>query len=573
MKKINYITILMVTLMFVFVNACNQEFLEVNPNGGLDANVLATETGVNGLLIGAYAMLDGTSGSFGWEAAASNWVYGSIRGGEANKGTDSGDQPDINPIMNYTETASNPYLNVRWRSLYESIARCNEVINVGAVAVAAGALDDATYALFVGQARALRGHYHVEAIKLWGNVPYVDEETDPTTVTNTADITDLVLADLAAGLSLPTNMSQTGRFNKTVVQVLLAKATMQLKGDYTTALGYLNSAKGGTAPDGSAIGLEDNYGDIFDIEFRNGKEAVYTVQYSVNDGSGGINAGTGEVLNFPYKGGGSPGGCCGFFQPSQEFVNSFRTNADGLPLLDGSYNNDPVLNDQGLAIDATNYVLDPGNLDPRLDWSVGRRGIPYLDWGPHTGQDWIRDQSYAGPFSPKKQVYKKAQEGQFTEVGNWTSGYTANGYRMIRYADILLLAAECQAQTGDLAGALANVNLVRARAANESGWVKNEDGTNAAKYVIGEYTSFSDKATALSAILMERKLELGQEGHRWFDLKRFGVSTTAINSYLTYSKTLGQTYITSSTSYSAGNDLFPIPQRQIDLSNGALVQN
>ena len=573
MKKINYITILMVTLMFVFVNACNQEFLEVNPNGGLDANVLATETGVNGLLIGAYAMLDGTSGSFGWEAAASNWVYGSIRGGEANKGTDSGDQPDINPIMNYTETASNPYLNVRWRSLYESIARCNEVINVGAVAVAAGALDDATYALFVGQARALRGHYHVEAIKLWGNVPYVDEETDPTTVTNTADITDLVLADLAAGLSLPTNMSQTGRFNKTVVQVLLAKATMQLKGDYTTALGYLNSAKGGTAPDGSAIGLEDNYGDIFDIEFRNGKEAVYTVQYSVNDGSGGINAGTGEVLNFPYKGGGSPGGCCGFFQPSQEFVNSFRTNADGLPLLDGSYNNDPVLNDQGLAIDATNYVLDPGNLDPRLDWSVGRRGIPYLDWGPHTGQDWIRDQSYAGPFSPKKQVYKKAQEGQFTEVGNWTSGYTANGYRMIRYADILLLAAECQAQTGDLAGALANVNLVRARAANESGWVKNEDGTNAATYVIGEYTSFSDKATALSAILMERKLELGQEGHRWFDLKRFGVSTTAINSYLTYSKTLGQTYITSSTSYSAGNDLFPIPQRQIDLSNGALVQN
>jgi starch-binding outer membrane protein, SusD/RagB family len=573
MKKINYITILMVTLMFVFVNACNQEFLEVNPNGGLDANVLATETGVDGLLTGAYAMLDGTSGSFGWEAAASNWVYGSIRGGEANKGTDSGDQPDINPIMNYTETASNPYLNVRWRSLYESIARCNEVINVGAVAVAAGALDDATYALFVGQARALRGHYHVEAIKLWGNVPYVDEETDPTTVTNTADITDLVLADLAAGLSLPTNMSQTGRFNKTVVQVLLAKATMQLKGDYTTALGYLNSAKGGTAPDGSAIGLEDNYGDIFDIEFRNGKEAVYTVQYSVNDGSGGINAGTGEVLNFPYKGGGSPGGCCGFFQPSQEFVNSFRTNADGLPLLDGSYNNDPVLNDQGLAIDATNYVLDPGNLDPRLDWSVGRRGIPYLDWGPHTGQDWIRDQSYAGPFSPKKQVYKKAQEGQFTEVGNWTSGYTANGYRMIRYADILLLAAECQAQTGDLAGALANVNLVRARAANESGWVKNEDGTNAAKYVIGEYTSFSDKATALSAILMERKLELGQEGHRWFDLKRFGVSTTAINSYLTYSKTLGQTYITSSTSYSAGNDLFPIPQRQIDLSNGALVQN
>ena len=71
-------------------------------------------------------------------------------------------------------------------------------------------------------------------------------------------------------------------------------------------------------------------------------------------------------------------------------------------------------------------------LDPRLDWSVGRRGIPYWDWGRHTGGDWIRDPTYAGPYSPKKQVYKKSQEGIYTEVGNWTSGYTANGYRMIR---------------------------------------------------------------------------------------------------------------------------------------------
>ena len=82
----------------------------------------------------------------------------------------------------------------------------------------------------------------------------------------------------------------------------------------------------------TAIGLAPTYGEIFDIEQRNGIEAIYTVQYSVNDGSGGTNAGNGEVLNFPYKGGGSPGGCCGFFNPTQEFVNSFRT-VDGLPLL------------------------------------------------------------------------------------------------------------------------------------------------------------------------------------------------------------------------------------------------
>ena len=150
------------------------------------------------------------------------------------------------------------------------------------------------------------------------------------------------------------------------------------------------------------------------------------------------------------------------------FVNAFRTE-NGLPLLDGSYYEQSVANDQGLTPDDNSYVEDAGPLDPRLDWTVVRRGIPYLDWGEHTGQDWIRDQAYAGPYSPKKQVYKKSQEGQLTETGNWTSGWTANGYRMIRYADVLLLLAECQIETGDLPGALENINAVRPN--GNSPWV------------------------------------------------------------------------------------------------------
>jgi hypothetical protein len=210
---------------------------------------------------------------------------------------------------------------------------------------------------------------------------------------------------------------------------------MQMNRDYSAALPLLNTvASSGTNPAGQAAGLEPRYGDIFDIEFRNGVESIYTVQYSVNDGSGARNAGWGEVLNFPYKGGGSPAGCCGFFNPTQDFVNSFRTDENGLPYLD-SYNDEKVTSDQGLAPEDPFTPYD-GRLDPRLDWAVGRRSIPYWDWGPHTGSDWIRDQSYSGPYSPKKQVYKKSQEGQFTEVGNWTSGWTANGYRLIRYADV-----------------------------------------------------------------------------------------------------------------------------------------
>ncbi|MDH5607881.1 MAG: RagB/SusD family nutrient uptake outer membrane protein, partial [Cyclobacteriaceae bacterium] len=214
-------------MVFVFTNACKETFLDVTPNGSLDAQVLATEDGVQGLLIGAYSMLDGVSGQgFGWESASSNWVFGSIRGGEANKGTDAGDQPDINPIQNYSETASNPYLNVKWRSIYESISRCNQVILVAQTALDNGTIDQATFDSFVLQARALRGHYHFEAWRMWKNIPYVDEATDQATLTNTADVSDLILADLTAAKDLPNNMGMVGQFNGTVVKVILAKALM-----------------------------------------------------------------------------------------------------------------------------------------------------------------------------------------------------------------------------------------------------------------------------------------------------------------------------------------------------------
>ncbi len=172
-----------------------------------------------------------------------------------------------------------------------------------------------------------------------------------------------------------------------------------------------------------------------------------------------MNADWGEVLNFPYKTGASPGGCCGSSNPPRDFVNSFRTDPEGLPYLD-TYNEEMVSSDQGIHPDSA-YLEYADRLDPRLDWSVGRRGIPYWDWGEHTGRDWIRDQSYAGPYSPKKQVYKKSQEGIYTEVGNWTSGYTANGYRLIRYADVLLLKAECEAWTGTDDLGPGEVNAVR----------------------------------------------------------------------------------------------------------------
>ena len=129
------------------------------------------------------------------------------------------------------------------------------------------------------------------------------------------------------------------------------------------------------------------------------------------------------VLNYPHGSAGPerPGGCCGFFQPSFELVNSYRTDGSGLPLLDGSYNSgsNAVKDDMGVG-SGDNFTPDAGNLDPRLDHSVGRRGIPYLDWGPHPGVDWIRDQPYGGPYSPKKFIYYKAGVGSENDGSSWT---------------------------------------------------------------------------------------------------------------------------------------------------------
>ncbi|KPK80981.1 MAG: hypothetical protein AMS27_15930 [Bacteroides sp. SM23_62_1] len=649
MQITKYISAIAIMTGLILIHSCQDDFLEIRPNGLLDDAVVSSYEGVEGLSIGAYSMIDGVASNLysGWASTTSGWIYGSIRGMEANKGSDSWDLRDINPIQTFSETAMNPYLDEKWIAVYEGISRCNLTISTAREARKKGNITADQETSFINQAKVLRGFYHFEAWRLWADrntgafVAYVDEHTTPVILTNTEDIRPNIIEDLTAGTQLPDNMGKVGRFNKSVSQVLLAKALMQMYGDYANALPLLADVEAnGTNPAGQKAGLEIRYGDIFDIEYRNGIESIYTVQTSVNDGSGGWNGGWGEVLNFPSgQWGKTPGGgCCGFFQPTQEFVNSFRTSG-GLPMPDHSYNDagEELLRDQGIpacdiweddngnpsdksdeylvgevvtmydpaepysdriyrSLTGTDTLPNIGNnpltspaawqllwvednspeVDPRLDWSVGRRGIPYWDWGNHTGMDWIREQSYAGPYSPKKQVYKKSQERTYTEVGYYyTQGWTANGYRMIRYADVLLLKAECEAMIPADDWGLGEVNAVRKRAANPDGFVKEADGTTyAANYVISTYPAFADQTAALKAIKLERKLEMGQEGHRYYDLQRWGDVPMELNRILEYEKTMEWGTILYGDATVGSEDVnFPIPQRQIDESNGKLLQN
>lgn len=549
----------------LFVLSCNKDFLNKRPLGSLDESTLANKKGVEGLLIGAYSLLDGFGGAGGgWQSAGSNWVYGNVAGGDAYKGSDAGDQPEINPIERHEANASNGYFNQKWQAVYDGVARSNTVLRVMAQAKD---LSDADKKRISAEARFLRGHYHFEAKKMWNMVPYIDETVtygaNNFKVPNDKDIWPNIEADfLYAFQNLPETQPEVGRANKWAAAAFLAKAYM-FEHKYNEAKALLDQiiANGVTAS-GKKYALI-NFADNFNAETKNSAESVFAIQYSVNDGANGANGGWGDVLNFPYSGG--PGGCCGFDQPTQNLVNAYKTDPVlGLPLLD-TYNNSDVKNDQGLK-SSDPFTPETGPLDSRLDWTVGRRGIPYLDWGPHPGQAWIRDQANGGPYSPKKNVYYKRQEGKLTDASFWTSGVTANNYTLIRYADVLLWAAEAEVEVGSLEKARAYVNQVRARAADPNGWVKNPDGSPAANYNVGLYlVPWTDQATARKAVRFERRLELGMEGHRFFDLVRWGIADVELNAYLAVEQNK-RAYLKGAKFTKGKDEYFPIPQPQIDVS-------
>ena len=574
MKKITFKLFALLVAGTVISLSCGKGFLEKKPLGSLDVNALSNKKGVEALLVGAYAVLDGFingGGIFlgGWQSSGTNWVYGSINGGDAHKGTDAGDQPDINPIEAFTPTATNDYFNQKWAIVFEGINRANSVLKVMANATDISAADQTR---IEGEARFLRGHYHFEAKKMWNKVPYYDETVTDYNLPNDADIWPKIEEDLKFAYdNLPVTMNAKGRVNKYAAGALYAKALM-FQGKYAAAKTVLDDVyTNGKNAQGVAYKLQDKFSDNFNADTKNSTESVFAVQYSVNDGSGADNGGWGEVLNFPYTGG--PGTCCGFFQPSQDLVNSYKTTA-GLPDPD-TYNDVIVTNDAGIT-SAQPFTPYAGTLDARIDWTVGRRGIPYLDWGKHPGSNWIRDQAYGGPYSPIKNTYYKAQERVKTDINFWTSGITANNYTLIRFADVILWLAEAEVEAGSLDKARQLVNIVRARAANPAGFVM-DGAVPAANYVVALYpvgaTQFGTQAAARKAVRFERKLELGMEGHRFFDLVRWGVAAAEINRILDYHGGVShptinnkRTYLSAANFTAGKNEYFPIPQSQIDRS-------
>lgn len=572
MKKIKF---LFLPLVIIMIFGC-QKFFDVSPQGVATATQLKSKAGVNALLIGAYALMDGVgSGTTNWHAAISNWVYGGVVSDDAYKGTDAGDQPEQSFLEQYNWVSDNIHLRGKWQHSYDGIARCNEVI----IAVSDPELKDMSEdekKQVIAQARFLRGHYHFEAKKMWNNVPYIDEKiydaSNPSGVLigNTADIWPQIEADFKfASENLPATQAQKGRATRWAAKSYLAKALLFQK-KWAAAKTELvdvfaNSGKS----------LVDNYHDNYRRLTNNNRESIFEVQFSVNDGTTGSNGNQGDVLNWPYAGN-SPGrGCCGFYQPSHNLVNAFKTDATGLPLIgdaaDGSrdtYNNVDLPSDQGISFTVP-YTLDKSvPVDARLDWTVGRRGVKFLDWGPHPGSSWIRDQAYAGPFSGKKWMYYLSEESSTTHATSRRS--VNNNFRLIKFSHVVLWLAECEAELGNLTQAETYVNLIRDRAKKSA---RQDDAVNikVEPYAAGTFTT-KGQGFAINAVRTEQRLEFAMEGMRFFDLVRWGIAEKVLNAYVAKEGVAGndangRTF--SKRNYLAGkvfltkHNYFPIPQDEI----------
>lgn len=569
MQKIKML-ILSIVAMLVLITACKDDFLDVAPTGSLSSTELSTLPGLEGALIASYSMLLGRNGFF---SDASNWFWGSVLGGEANKGTNAGDQSQVNEIQTYSAQTTNVSVFQKYSTSYEGVARCNATLKLVNSALEAGTVSEGDVAGIIAETRFLRGHYYFDLKRNFNNTPYVDETWDDESpdrekISNDKDLWPFIEADFQYAFdNLPETQSDAGRANKWAAAAYLGK-TYLYQGKWAEAKGMFDDVitKGMTA-NGQSYGLLDNYADAFRSPNDNNKESVFAGQAAA--GTGSIeNANPAMVLNFPN---GTTGpGCCGFFQPSIELGNSFRTDANGLPLLDGSYNApaNAVAIDQGInSGDA--FTPDAGNLDPRIDHSIGRRGIPYLDWGVHPGKDWIRDQPYGGPYSPKKFIYYLAGNGVENDVSSWTPGYTAVNYNIIRFADVLLMAAEAEIELNNLAEGLALVNQVRERAKNSP---LLDDGSPAANYVVEPYAAFASQDEARTAVRFERKLELSGEGHRKYDLVRWGIAESVLNAYLEYERPFLNDPFGGATFTSNNDEYLPIPQSEIDLIGSDILK-
>lgn len=464
------------------------------------------------------------------------WFIGDICSDDALKGGQfRSEDANLLDMEMFRVNADNTYLLNFYHSQYVGIARCNRAIIEIPQVPTDEYMDMVLRARYVAEAQCLRAFYYLRLVRVFGDVPYTSGIIDGTDKlklqrTPVKEIYEHIVQDLKDAevflwdkSAYP--VSELGHVTKGTAQALLLKT-------YLTGHAYLDNAYQEAAKWGKALvesgeyTLCPNYWDNFTLAGENGPESIFEIQYT-NDptgdyGDGGtrgaFTARQQRCRSSKYTGNNAG---WGYNRPSQDLYNEYEA---GDPRRD-------------LTID----VLTEAEVDnPQVDFYEGIVKTVSLKYAMMTDGEGGGVYALDAANNPRDPINTKE----------------------IRYADALLMYAEACVETGDLATAKNLLEQVRARAR----------GGNPAILPAFPYGGYADNADDLrKAIRHERRVELAMEGHRWFDLNRWGIAAETMNAF-------GQTaevqaiYGDILQPFRAGvHEIFPIPAEERRL--GGLSQN
>lgn len=570
MKKILYSVLTVLAL--VGTTSCSDFLDDQKPQGVLDSNMVKEPSNVDNLVISAYAVFttaEDVNSSF------SMWNF-DVRSDDAYKGGNGTSDGDVFHQLEIEQgvLTTNWNINDMWVRLYNCISRVNSAISVLETTSDSYQLK----AQRLGEMKFLRAYAHFLLKRLYKNIPFIMDanlkQEDYNTLSNTEFNNDegwqQIINDVEYAYSvLPVKQTDKGRPSKAAAAAFLTKAylykayrqddpssnqvTSINREDLLKVIEYSN-------PDIYSAGgfdLEADFHNNFrpETQYENGVESIWAMQYSINDGTknGNLNWSYGLIVpNIP----GVTDGGCDFYKPSQNLVNAYRTDADGHPFID-TFNN----KDYDLTQDA----------DPRLFLTVGLTGLPYefnSKYMMDASSTWSRSNGLYGYYVTLKQNVDP--DCGYMVKGSWWG--TPMNRIVFRYADVLLERAEAYAQLNETSEAIKLVNKIRLRAKQSTGMIANYPSDYGVKFNISTYNGSYSQEDALKIVKMERRLEMGMESERFFDLVRWGEAEKVLNKY--FAEETNNCSIYGEAHFTANkNEYLPIPFSQVAASDGHYTQN
>lgn len=570
MKKILYSVLTVLAL--VGTTSCSDFLDDQKPQGVLDSDMVKDPSNVDNLVISAYAVFttaEDINSSF------SMWNF-DVRSDDAYKGGNGTSDGDVFHQLEIEQgvLTTNWNINDMWVRLYNCISRVNSAISVLETTSDSYQLK----AQRLGEMKFLRAYAHFLLKRLYKNIPFIMDanlkQEDYNTLSNTEFNNDegwqQIINDVEYAYSvLPVKQTDKGRPSKAAAAAFLTKAylykayrqddpssnqvTSINREDLLKVIEYSN-------PDIYSAGgfdLEADFHNNFrpETQYENGVESIWAMQYSINDGTkyGNLNWSYGLIVpNIP----GVTDGGCDFYKPSQNLVNAYRTDADGHPFID-TFNN----KDYDLTQDA----------DPRLFLTVGLTGLPYefnSKYMMDASATWSRSNGLYGYYVTLKQNVDP--DCGYLVKGSWWG--TPMNRIVFRYADVLLERAEAYAQLNETGEAIKLVNEIRKRAKQSTGMIANYPSDYGVKFNISTYNGTYSQEEALKIVKMERRLEMGMESERFFDLVRWGEAEKVLNKY--FAEETNNCSIYGDAHFTANkNEYLPIPFSQVAASDGHYTQN